>query len=79
MNSTNSTNRFNLELPDPALENSANQRVYEESVAILGLPAMQRQLEEVGCSHRYHDRPRFWVIHGTTYYASFEDFIQDGR
>ena len=61
---------------DSAQEKSADERVYLESLRQIGHIGMNEQISNVGESAVYDGRPRYWVIDGRTYYASFADFIE---
>lgn len=62
-------------------EKIADRASYDEALADRGEEYMRRQLEAVGPSVKYPDRPRHWFrttkAGVTKVYASYNDFVGD--
>lgn len=62
-------------------EKIADRNSYEEALAERGEDYMRRQLEAVGPSVKYPDRPRHWFRSTkagvTKVYASYADLVSD--
>lgn len=56
---------------------SGDNALWRVALDRLGAEYMARQVQSVGRSHDYPDRPRYWIIDGAKVYASYADYCDD--
>lgn len=71
--------RSNIPNPiDSQAEHDQNQDAWLRYVLTNHRFVIEAQMAEVGCSVKYDDRPRYWIVDGEKVYASLDDYILDG-